>query len=534
MPYDRSSATLFRCPFFNRPACFWPLIKNLMMKNSLAAFLLIGMAFFSGAFAQLDKTFDGDGMRLISFSASGTTKDMAVQADNKIVIIGNCNEIGTLRAFCVIRLNEDGSFDTSFGNGSGFVFAPLNGPTPTFGRQGVVIQNDGKIVLVGTVSSALTLVRLNPDGSLDTTFGTNGSVQNAAVSQANKIAIQPDGKLVVIGFSGSTASDAKQTVARFLPSGAPDTAFGTNGITTLTFGLARSIGTSLDIQPDGRIVTGGALATQATAYLLARLNRNGTLDTTFDNDGYLFIDSGANLFPELGNLISVKVKSDGRIVALGDRNILFSFYANGSPDLTFDGDGSRTALANSEVYDMAVSTSGRIIVAGNPTIPEHFPNIDYRSAAYLADGSPDLNYTGVNANSGGIDGATAALFDRKGRVTLSGRSSFGAIRNAPWINPIFSAARYVAPAPQTVGFSGRVTELNGASVQNAVITLKSGSEIIAYARTNPFGYFYFQNIATNQTYTIATAAKGKFFYDRSVMIDAATANFLIVGERTAQ
>lgn len=501
-----------------------------MLKNLLFLLLLTGVFFTVNSFAQLDLTFNGTGKRFIQFTSSGTTHDMVIQPDNKIILVGNCLEFGQPRAFCTIRLNEDGSFDTTFGGGLGYVIANISGPSATFASQGVVVQNDGKIIVAGSSPTGMLVIRYNSNGSLDTTFGTGGVVQNQ-FTLANKVIMQPDGKILVVGYNGAISTNFTQFIARYLSNGTLDGTFGTGGLATVSIPGNRTIGSSIDLQPDGKIVTGGSAANGSTTqYMLARLNRNGSPDTTFDGDGVLTIDSGVNFFPDTGSLISVAVKTDGRIVALGDRNVIYSFNPDGSFDTTFDGDGSRTALAGAEIYALTVRASGKILVAGNPIIATNFPTINYRSAAYLADGTIDPNFATPDIDLTGTDGATAVLFDRKGRALFGGRTSFGSILNAPWNLPLFSAARFAASPSQNVGFSGRVVDLDGKPIRNALITLKDGNTTVANTRTNSFGYFRFQSVATNQTYTISTISKGKNFYDRSVMVDDPVANYLLVGE----
>lgn len=498
-----------------------------MLKSTLILFFLLVTFFTTNSLAQLDATFDGDGKRYVQFSSSAAVRDMIVQTDHKIVMVSYCNNIGTPRPFCVIRLNEDGSFDTTW-NGSGFLYAPIPGTNYDIFAQAVAQQSDGKLIVAGG-GSRLVITRLNTNGTTDTTFGNGGTVQNATPTMLNRIAIQPDGKFVVVGYSGSLDSDAVQILARYLSDGTPDTSFGINGVARLEIPLARTRGESLDIQPDGKIVTGGAVSGTTTHYLLARFNRNGSLDTTFDGDGYLTVDTFTTSFREFGSFIAVKVKGDGRIVALGDRNFLYGYNVDGSRDMTFNGIGAQPAIPNSETYGMTVSASGKILVAGNQPTATNFPSIDYRSAKYLADGTPDPTYNAPDVDIESVDGALVAVFDRKGRVLLGGRSASSA-HQIPWILPVMSAVRFSAPPVQNVGFAGKVINLNGKPVRNALITLKLDGNIIAYTRTNNFGNYRLNNIPTNQTYTISTIAKNLKFYDRSVMIDDATANFLLVGE----
>ncbi len=519
------------------------------MKNLSCFLLLIGFFFNTYVLAQpeLDTTFASTGKTILQFATVGMTQDMLVQPDNKIILVGSCFNINLgSYPICLIRLNENGSFDTTFGGvhgNTGYVFSifpGIGGPT-----KGIALQNDGKIVVIttGTVNSApgIAIIRYNSNGSLDSSFGTGG-ISNTPISgiaQANKVIIQPDGKIVVVGFTGT--SNYQQFVARYLPNGTLDISFGSGGIAPINIPGNLTAGLSIALQDDGKILTGGAMATMpndpnpSTAYLLTRLNRNGSPDTTFDGDGFKSVVAGINLVPQRG-FSSIAVQTDGRIVALGDTNILYRFNSDGSLDTSFDTDGSRPALnGSSDAYDLVVTPSGKITVVGNPSITPNFPNIDYRVARYLPNGSPDPNFSGdgfldINFDSGSVDRATAVALDTQGRIAIGGRTSYGGIVNAPWSQAQFSVTRLLAQPSQNVGFSGRVINSDGTPIQNAFITLKNGSEIIGNARTNPFGYFRFKNVQSNQTYTISTRAKGLNFTNRIVLVDDEITNYTIIGD----
>jgi uncharacterized delta-60 repeat protein len=178
----------------------------------------------------LDTTFDGDGVALTDIGSEVDDIDnvagAVLQADGKIVVFGDGKIFGATWGFSVVRYNTDGSLDTTFSGDGKATFTPLN----TFmSAHDVAIQPDGKIVGVGRrmggdVNAAI-VVRFNTDGSLDTSFDSDGSA-SVPLSAARTVALQPSGKIVVAGDSGFT----EMGVARLNTDGSLDTFFGTNGV----------------------------------------------------------------------------------------------------------------------------------------------------------------------------------------------------------------------------------------------------------------------------------------------------------------
>ncbi len=526
------------------------------MKKKLSfLFLLFGCFLNNSVLAQpeLDITFNSTGKTVLYFGSSGQPQDMIVQPDNKMVFVGVCNNIGTIVQFCLIRLSEDGSFDPTFDAGQGhpgYVYTRVVGATSDSGGFGIALQNDGKIVVTGSLSGQIVLIRYNANGTLDNSFGKGGILQSTLISNAggSKIIIQPDGKYVIVGSFGSPNST--QFVARFLPDGTPDSSFGNGGITTINIPGNRTIGLSIAIQADGKIVTGGGMATPqgdpnpSNSFLVARLNRDGTPDTTFDGDGLKTIPSGYQSSGFYYGIIrSVAVQSDGRILALGYTDLLFRFNTDGSLDTSFDDDGRRVVFGtsipingpNSETFDLTVTPSGKITVVGNPSTFVDFPNIQYIVARYLPNGLPDTSFSGDGflsfvVNSSGWDGALTVAPDSQGRTVIGGRTSIGATRFTGWRDPLFSAARLIASPTQNAGISGIITKQNGKPVFNAAVTIKQGSQIVGYGRTNPFGNFRIPNLPSNKTYTLSVSAKNLSFSDRSVLVDGEITNFLVVSD----
>jgi uncharacterized delta-60 repeat protein len=242
---------------------------------------------------------------------------VVVQPDGKLVVAGRAgdNEVNTWD-FGLVRYNPNGTLDASFGVG-GIVLTDFNGGPDD--ASGVLLQTDGKIVAVGrtrsdfSVPAKMALARYNPDGSLDATFGVGGRVASfdGFVSGG---ALRPDGKIVVAG--GSPASPGP-ILARFDSGGAPDMSFGTGGLAkTLTFNGAA--GTAPLLQPDGKIVLGaaGGPDPDEDLYLVARYTSSGALDGSFGTDGFVassFGDPEEEDEPE-----GVALQSDGKILVAGD------------------------------------------------------------------------------------------------------------------------------------------------------------------------------------------------------------------------
>jgi uncharacterized delta-60 repeat protein len=167
----------------------------------------------------LDTSFSGDGRLTTDFGAAENATCIVVQPDGKLVVAGSSGD-----GIAVARYNVDGSLDTSFdADGLRTISVGLRASA-----KSLVLQADGKLVLVGQTFAAndydFALVRLNADGSLDTGFGVTGIVTTNLGSDdfANGAVVQSDGKIVVAGASGSDFA-----IARYNPNGSLDTSFGT-------------------------------------------------------------------------------------------------------------------------------------------------------------------------------------------------------------------------------------------------------------------------------------------------------------------
>jgi len=249
----------------------------------------------------------------------------------------------------------------------------------------VALQADNYIVAVGftnvsSESSDFALARYRPDGNmLDSLFSEDGKLITdfGGSDQGHAVAIQPDGKIVVAGFSNASG-DNDFALARYNPGGSLDTGpseFATDGTTTtdfsdLTFAGSNDFGNDVALQPDGKIVVAG---TAGGDFALARYNANGTLDTSFLGDGRqtaVFFDQPQSSFAN-----GVAVQPDGKIVVAGTAGAqgsdgvdfaLARYNPDGTLDTTFSGDGKQTeTFGGSDVATgLVLQPDGKIVLAG--------------------------------------------------------------------------------------------------------------------------------------------------------------------------
>jgi uncharacterized delta-60 repeat protein len=311
-----------------------------------------------------DTTFGGTGRVFIDHYQIAI--DVAIQPDGKIVVASR-NPDGDVGGE-VIRLNSDGSLDTSFGtNGIVDGFLPsvaatlpegklliagasslfrlnANGSVDTtfrdcrpgasahypYNRSESVIQPDGRILteFLSGEFSGFGVFRCNADGTLDTSFGSGGVVItpiSGGNDVAESIAIQMDGKIVVAGQSQSnTNSDWQLTVVRYHPNGALDTGFGTGGIATTPTGIRYWIPplNKVVIQTNGKIVVATTIENGSRDLALVRYNPNGSLDTTFNGTGKVITSiTNGNDYAQ-----SLALQPDGKFVIAGAGENGSDFY----------------------------------------------------------------------------------------------------------------------------------------------------------------------------------------------------------------
>lgn len=284
------------------------------------------------------------------------------------------------------------------------------------------------LVGAGVASTAVSAATRN--GDLDPNFGSDGIqiVDFGVTSVAFGLAVAPDGKIVLGGnVDGGPATSQDFGAARLNPDGSIDTSFSFDGRTTAVVGAGASYDQSLNtiVQVDGKIVvigeakpTEGVGATSDMA--LVRFNVDGSLDTTFSGDGKAFIDFDLSATPDDRALDAVQLP-DGKLIVVGSVDVtdegtdfgIVKLNVDGTRDTSFDGDGRVTVRFDLDptfrdeiASSVAIDGSGRILVSGIAEKTE-FSN-DFAIARLLPNGQLDANFNG--------DGRATFAFDVGGNL----------------------------------------------------------------------------------------------------------------------
>ena len=361
----------------------------------------------------LDTSFASDGKRTINFGGTDAAHAVLAQANGRIVVAGGG---GPAHSFCVARLRPNGRFDTTF-SASGRRRIDFGGDDETV--RGLARQADGKLVLVGDSDfQRVAVARLNPNGSLDQTFSGDGrkTFTWGVLSRATAVIVLPNGKYLLGGFSGPEGGNMQ--AARMNPNGALDSAFGTGGVATVDFG-GDDFAVAMARQPDGRILLAGRSTTAGA--VVARLRPNGTLDPDFDGDGRVTLPGG-------GSLNAVLVQPNGKIVVAGNAPgsqmmTVTRLNRNGSLDTTFSGDGTATIdigpMADL-VGDAVLQPDGKIVVAGSTQ------GDGFGVARLNSNGTPDTTFGDAgraNVNFSVAAFGFAAARQSNGRILVAGQTT---------------------------------------------------------------------------------------------------------------
>lgn len=345
--------------------------------------------------------------------------------------------------------SQDGSLDTSFGTG-GKVITSINSGEDK--ARSVALQDDGKIVIAGYTYNAVfgydfACVRYNVDGSLDTTFGTNGKVsydlQAGSDDKAYSIDIQLDGKIVIAGYSDD-GSDRAGAVIRLNSNGTLDNTFNTSGKVFTNFTIYNSTPRS-DVfkvvkvhHITGNIVVGGECVwnTDESRAIFARYNSSGQLDTSFADNGKLI-----NLpFPEsnsIGFMFAIedlKIKSNGKITAIGwsdipgngsllyARQYVCRLNSNGTLDTTFSTDGFSSnsfTTSDNKSYSILLNSDDTCLYSGS----SRWSSTDYKYYFGTVSNAGSVNSQGsIDFSSNTIDMCYGMAKASDGKILLSGSS----------------------------------------------------------------------------------------------------------------
>jgi uncharacterized delta-60 repeat protein len=357
----------------------------------------------------VDTTYNPNG---ILYKTGWTTTDysqttggnaMITLSDDSIVVAGKTGADGT-PSFSLFRFQADGSQLTNWASAPTF---------PANSRAYVLtVQSDGKIVAGGQASNEFALARYLPDGTLDTTFDSDGKLITDVGSMASSIfaiGVQNGGKIVAAGTTTNSSDDF--VVARYLSDGTLDTTFGTNGLVVaeMTSG-ARDLIEALLIQEDQKIILAGSSESNGlTQFAVMRLLPDGTLDTSFDVDGKVLLSFGGSGTRE-DKILAATLLPDGKIALAGYEDsggiAIAVLNPDGSADTNFDSDGKLIVDIDGDAYALAkgiaAQPDGRLVVSAMSAA-----NGNYRETLRII----RLNSNGTLDNGFGASGIAAPCFE---------------------------------------------------------------------------------------------------------------------------
>ncbi len=465
-----------------------------------AALLMAAMLRADTVMTGLDPTFGSDGTVTVDIdSGPQPIRDVAyavaLQDDGHIVVAGESG------GFALIRLTAAGLLDSTFGSGGKMVL--LFGPEIFQSAHDVVIQPDGKILVVGGVTGpmglGITVARLSVDGSLDSAgFGADGTVsipRTSGVVYRSRVLLQGDGKVIAIGtvlplvLCRPSPCLSQLWIARYHADGSADDTFHWS---VKTWQMADTT-----LQADGKIVLAGAEISRASpaetrnAFMVARVNADGTPDTTFSTDGIATVPLGDNSAAN-----AVAVQPDGDILAVGSattgsltQRVITRFKPDGTPDPGFGSDGVVLAPLSGLPYEVitkvVIVPGGKFLAMGStlhdPLDPTNLDE-DFLLRRYNLDGTPDATF-GIGgriktdfAAGGSLDRAHAVAVQPDGRLVAVGQAG-----GPPETGADFAIARYSdapgAPDPRAV-LDALIEDVNGL-VASGALHAGSGVSLVA-------------------------------------------------------
>jgi uncharacterized delta-60 repeat protein len=380
-----------------------------------------------GSAGTLDTSYgpNNTGVSIIAIGRSNDLQRIAVQADNSLIGVGTVTVLATATGIC--SFTSTGTFNAEL-NGIGYEQLAIGSTTVI---QAIALQPDTKAVVAGSTmengTNKFIIARYSINGLLDTTFGGSGYVTTdiGGGSSVYALVVQPDGKIVAGGIGGQGAPNF--ALARYNPNGSLDTTFGEQGIVRTTVGYISNI-YALALQVDGKILAAGYcwnLETNICA--LARFNADGSLDTTFGIDGIVTTQVG-----NVSQLQTIALQQDGNIIVGGyttnDRlhysSLLMRYDSTGTLDPSFNGTGIviTTLTYSSVINALTLQSDGKIVTGGYDF---GALNTTFALARYLPSGTLDTSFgtNGVTLTAIGDDARINSLIIQSdGKIVAAGTS----------------------------------------------------------------------------------------------------------------
>lgn len=493
------------------------------MKQLYASIAILFSITSFGQAGSLISTFGTNGRVQTSFASSQDgAKALVIQSDGKLVAGGTSLFSGN-QDFSLARYNTNGTLDLTFSSDGKQTTAIGTGNDVL---NALALQPDGKIIAVGETVVGSTymaaIARYNTDGTLDAGFSGDGKhtvTLGAMNAYAYAVAVQPDGKILVAGYTFQPGT-VDFTVFRFLSDGTLDPSFSGDGIATVDYASTLDNAYAMVLQPDGKILVAG---NGGANFMLARLNSNGSLDTSFDGDGKVVTP-----FSSGGRLNTIALQADGKIVAAGQRafddpmmertvydGVITRYTSTGQLDATFNGTGQvimDLGSDNDNIQSVKLQNDGKILLC--------------------ATASPNFTLARLHTN-GTLDNS----FDSDGKVAISFGSSSYSFALALWGDQIFAAgtinsqfglAAYqndALPLPVTLSFFSGAKLDGGVRLSWETLTEQNTSHFVLERSGDghsfsPIGQVKAAgntNTATNYSFQDAHPGAGSNYYRLKVM-----------------
>jgi uncharacterized delta-60 repeat protein len=422
-----------------------------LIKKLLCSLVLILLPFKAILLAQqgkIDKTFNTLDNGLNGDGFNNTVRTLSLQIDNNLIVGGDYLSLNGISVSYLTRLKPDGTIDESFEKGNGF-----NGKI-----YASHVQSDGKIIVGGSFTmyngvSAGRLTRLNTDGTYDTSFNTS---IGAATGIIYDIAMQTDGKIIIVGSFTKYNNNIVNRIARILPDGSFDNSFLTGSGSPLNI-------TSVRVLPNNKILIAGNFATfnGIAVNKIARLNTDGTIDSSFN------IGTGFN-----DNVNAIEVQSDGKIILGGNfttynevtANRIIRLNEDGTQDNTFQ---SGTGINSGAVQTIKIDSSGNIMVGGSFT--GNYNSIDVNRVFFL--NSNGIMNTDFDLGSGPASASVLALAnDTEGSWYIGGSFSVFDGLNQGRLAKVNSTGEHdIAYLSAGVGFDNSVLDILPLQNKKAIV-----------------------------------------------------------------
>lgn len=339
-----------------------------------------------------------------------TSISLTVQADGKILVVGWFD--GIAEDIALVRYNPNGSLDTSF-SGDGKVTTDLSTNVFETHDRGMSIttQKDGKILVAGSSlyhNFDFALVRYNPNGSLDTSFSGDGKLTtdfNNSYDVANHVKVLADSKILVLGSSYSSVGKGFDfALVRYNSDGSLDTSFSTDGRLTTDISGWNDLASNVAVQADGKYLVVGNSQPAGSSYTdiaIVRYNSDGSLDTSFGKNGKVI----TNLSPDGDDSAdSVTIQADGKILVIGTSHYhtttnvftMVRYNSNGTIDKSFD------LVKTLDGYPHYINNGGIPFVFlddhSNPTYTENYSPVAMDADVNISDAELDAvnNYNGAS------------------------------------------------------------------------------------------------------------------------------------------